>query len=150
MVLNFLRGQAESVGVALTMVVVALAVSACSNGGLTQVESKPSEQIAKMEEVLAGVGFEPHYAKTQKNFDVIKSLPQHTLMFHEYRKSYRYVYADSQLCGCIYVGDKEAYRRYQEMRGQNDILDLQAEAAVFSDTPASGWDEWGPWYDSTN
>jgi len=106
-------------------VAFALILSACSNGSSTQIdgismsgESKPNEQVAEVEERLAGVGFEPHYAGTPKSYAEIKSLPQHSLVYHEYQGQYHYVYADIELCGCVYVGDQIAYQRYQEMLAQ--------------------------------
>lgn len=124
-----------------------MALSACNNGSLMQAESNPVEHVAKMEQTLAGVGFKPLYAKTPKTYAAIKSLPQHSLVFHEYQNQYRYVYADTELCGCVYIGDRNAYQRYQEMLKQENISDLQSDAAVLNQPLSSDWTGWGPWYD---
>jgi hypothetical protein len=59
----------------MTGIVFALTLSACTNGGVMQNESKVSEQFAKSEEMLAKVGFQPVYAKTPATYADLKKLP---------------------------------------------------------------------------
>lgn len=133
-------------GIVVASVVFVLGLSACSNSGMTSDGDKPTEKVAEMEETLAGVGFEPLYAKTRKNYAAVKSLPQHTLVFHEYQNKYRYVYADAELCGCVYVGDRRAYQHYQAMVRQQHQTDMQIDATALSGVVSTEWNDWGPWY----
>jgi hypothetical protein len=132
----------------LVAVTFAVTLSACPSGNLLKPEVKPTEQVAKMEETLAGVGFEAHYATTSKTFAAIKSLPQHTLGLNRYQNQYRYVYADAELCGCVFIGNRIAYQRYREMLMQQGNFDLQIEATELTDPLPSDWTDWGPWYDA--
>jgi len=133
-----------------------LVLPACTDGTAMQVdgisllpEAKPAEQVAKMEQTLAAMGFQAHYAGTPKVFAAIKKLPQHTLGFEEFQNRYRYVYADIEVCGCVYIGDRAAYQRYQAMLMQEGISDLQSEAEMMNAPLSADWTGWGPWYDPT-
>lgn len=132
---------------AVAAVAFALALTACGNGGPMQEDDQPTQQFAKMEQALADAGFQAHYARAPKTFADIKKLPQHSLLFHQYQGRYRYVYADTELCGCVYIGNRSAYLSYRAMLEQEAISDLQSDAVVLNEPMASDWSGWGPWYD---
>jgi hypothetical protein len=54
------------------------------------------------------------------------------------------VYADPEDCDCIYVGDEQAYQRYQNLRVQQGIAEQQEAAAEMNEDAAMEWDLWGP------
>jgi len=132
---------------AVAAAAITLALTACSNGGLMQADSQPSQKYATMEQTLEAAGFQAHYAKTPKALTEIKKLPQHSLLFHQYQGRYRYVYADTDLCGCVYIGNQSDYSKYQAMLRQGAISHLQSDAAVLNEPMATDWSGWGPWYD---
>lgn len=113
-------------------------------------ESKVSEQFAVSEETLAKLGFEPVYAKTPATFDDLKSLPQHSVIFHSYQGRYRYLYVDTELCGCVYVGDRADYQRYQALLMQQHSIVEPYDAFDVSNTIPQGLNQWGPYYDSVD
>ena len=131
-------------------VVLALVLSACAGGGGMEDESKVSQQFALSEETLTKVGFEPVYAKTPAQYADLNKLPQHSVIFHSYQGRYRYLYVDTELCGCVYVGDRLDYQRYQAFLIQQHYTEVPYDAVDVSDTIPQGLNQWGPFYDSTN
>jgi hypothetical protein len=131
-------------------IVFALTLSACTNGGVMQDESKVSEQFAESEQMLAKVGFQPVYAKTPATYADLKNLPQHSVIFHSYQGNYRYLYVDTELCGCVYVGNRIAYQRYQDFLIQQRVTEIPYSAIDISEMVPSGLNQWGPWYGSAD
>jgi len=43
-------------------------------------------------------------------------LPPHQILQRVYEETIRYVYADPDVCGCLYVGSQQAYDLYQKQR----------------------------------
>jgi hypothetical protein len=50
------------------------------------------------------------------------------------------VYADPEVCTCLYVGDERQYQKYQELRIQKGIAEEQESTMVYQ----SLWNRW-PW-----
>jgi hypothetical protein len=53
-----------------------------------------------------------------------------------------YVYPDPTVCGCLYVGDQNAYATYRQNVFQKNLADEQAMTA--NEMSMANWD-WGPW-----
>ena len=130
--------------------VLALVLCACAGGGGMGDESKVSQQFALSEETLAKMGFEPVYAKTPAMYADLKKLPQHSVVFHSYQGKYRYLYVDTELCGCVYVGNRLDYQRYQAFLLEQHYTEVPYNAIDVSDTIPQGLNQWGPFYDSTD
>jgi hypothetical protein len=128
--------------------VAALALTACAGGSGMDNEAEVSQQFAKTEEMLAKAGFQPVYAKNPATYADLKKLPQHSVIFHSYKENYRYLYVDTDLCGCVYVGNRPAYQRYQDFLMEQKVAVLPYNALDVSETIPSGLNQWGPFYSS--
>ena len=135
---------------AIAMLALVLVLGACAGGGGMEDESKVSQQFALSEDALAKMGFEPVYAKTSATYDDLKKLPQHSVIFHSYQGKYRYLYVDTELCGCVYVGNRVDYQRYQAFLLEQHYTEVPYDAIDMSDTIPQGLNQWGPFYDSTD
>ncbi len=75
---------------------------------------------------LASAGFRAVVPDTPKKRDAMKTLPARRLTERARNGKPYYYYADPDGCGCVYVGDEAAYRRYDTL--------AQARDNVASDT----------------
>ena len=106
-----------------------LLAAACAGNG-TAVSGK--------EDMLAGAGFVPKKADTPARMATLRALPPHQFVQRVAAGRTTYLYGDPTLCGCIYVGDQNAYDRYrQQMATRQTATDAQIRA-VLSSSPLPG------------
>src|SRR5437763_12882005 len=86
-------------------VAAALLAAACANSGTA---------VSEQENMLASAGFAPKKADTPARMASLKSLPPHQFVIRNIRGRSTYLYADPTACGCIYVGDQNAYDQYRQ------------------------------------
>lgn len=112
----------------------ALLVAACANPGATVSRGAVSEK----EDMLASAGFVPKKADTAARMTTLKALPPHQFVTRTGTAGTRYLYADPTVCGCIYVGDQNAYNQYrQRVAAQQTATDEQIRA-ILSTAPLPG------------
>ena len=68
----------------------------------------------QMDMILARAGFQLHEAKTPKQLDFLKTMPQNEIVHKPYNGKMYYFYADGSSCQCVYVGDEQAYQRLRQ------------------------------------
>ena len=64
---------------------------------------------------LTSSGFKVQIANDPATRKLMTSLPSHQFVVHDVAGAQRYLYADPNVCVCIYVGDGDAYRAYRGM-----------------------------------
>jgi hypothetical protein len=106
-----------------------LLAAACAN----------TEAIApEKEDMLASAGFASKKADNPARMATLKSLPPHQFVTKNIDGKTSYLYADPTACGCIYVGDQNAYDHYrQNMRARQTATDDQIRA-IMSSSPLPG------------
>ena len=93
------------------------------------------------EQRLADAGFEMKLADTAEKLANLSTLtPRRTLIHQERDHRLYYVYADPDLCKCLYVGTAMQYERALQKSYASD----QA-IAVGDELNALAWDLWAPW-----
>jgi hypothetical protein len=91
---------------------------------------------------LTSSGFRVQIASDPTTKKLMTSLPSHQFVVHDVAGSPRYLYADPNVCGCVYVGDGEAYRSYRGMmtnhlQVDNVAPDYGSEANMLLRDPVS-------------
>ena len=122
----------NKLGAAL-LVLGTLAVGACQS---------PQQQIASKEDSLAAAGFKFRPIDTPARQAAIRQLPPHKFSRQMRDGRVFYVYPDPTICGCLYVGDQNAYGRYRANVLAKKLADEQAMTAT--EMSMDSWD-WGPW-----
>jgi len=89
--------------------------------------------------MLTAAGFVPKNADTPSRMAALKSLPPHKFVSRTKNGSVKYLYADPTVCGCIYVGDQNAYDRYRQTATQQSVADERVRA-ILSTAPLPGED----------
>jgi len=115
----------------------ALALSACA--------AIQNQNAMDMERLLAASGFQMRLADTPEKLAHLQTLTQRKLVPHPHEGKLYYVYADAASCQCIYIGNEQAYQRYQKLALQKQIADEQRMAAEMNANASMNWGLWGPW-----
>ena len=107
----------------------ALVAGACANTG---------GAISQKEDMLLSAGFVSKKIDATAQMANLKSLPPHQFVAKNRNGRTRYLYADPTVCGCIYVGDQNAYDQYrQQMAARRTATDDQIRA-ILSTAPLPG------------
>ena len=95
----------------------------------------------RTEQRLAAAGFEMKLADTPEKLANLNTLtPWRTLLSQERDNRLYYVYADPDLCKCLYVGTSLQYERALQESFANDQL-----IPIGEQLNALAWDVWAPW-----
>jgi hypothetical protein len=96
------------------------------------------EAVSEKEDLLASAGFVPKRANSAARMASMKALPPHQFVTRNRNGKTLYLYADPTVCGCIYVGDQNAYNQYrQQMAARQTATDAQIRA-ILSTAPLAG------------
>jgi hypothetical protein len=105
----------------------ALVAAACANtGGAT----------SQKDDMLLSAGFVSKKADATARMAGLKSLPPHQFVARNRNGRTVYLYADPTVCGCVYVGDQNAYDQYR-IAARQTATDEQIRA-ILSTAPLPG------------
>ena len=91
---------------------LALAASACATG------------TRGTESMLTQAGFRQVPADTPKKLAHLQTLPERRIVIRTHQGKKYYVYADPDVCKCLYMGNSDQYQRYQQV--------VQAQSQLYS------------------
>jgi hypothetical protein len=101
------------------------------------------------EQMLVAAGFLEKPADTPKRQARLAALPPFRVVSQHItaggQDTVGYAYADPKFCRCVYVGNPEAYQRFQQEALQQRIAQEQIAAADMAEEDRFGWDDWGPY-----
>lgn len=85
--------------------------------------------IMRRERNLSVAGFVERHADTPDLQTKLALLPPHQVLQRVRGETIRYVYADPDVCDCVYVGSQQAYDLYQKLRLARHLADQQPSTA---------------------
>lgn len=98
------------------------------------------------EQVLTAAGFHMKLGDTPEQLASLRGLPPRRLVPQEREGRRYYVYADPEVCGCLYVGTEPQYQEYQRLALQKRVADEELMAAQDSlNASTLNWRLWGSW-----
>ena len=120
--------------------------------GLAACETLPQTPVytARFGDNLVAAGFAVKVATTPAQVAMLARLPQHRFVARFKGDVVRSAFADSTLCGCLYLGDQNALERFRANRIAQQIYDQQQLAAVAFNDALWDWGAWGSWGESYN
>jgi hypothetical protein len=119
------------------LVVLGLFLIGCAGGSAPLSPQVPAPQTA--EQLLSASGFKQIYPTTPAQQARLKNMPQKQIFLISKGPKVYYVYADATGCGCLYAGNQQNYRNFQNLLTQSQIAAEQYQAAQMAE-----WD-WGTW-----
>lgn len=112
-------------------------------GCATTEEKSAISKALFTERLLSAAGFRIRLADTAEKDASLRSLSQHRLLPRQRDGDTYYVYADAEECGCLYLGDESAYRRYQDILIRDNVADREQMVADEDDEDEMNWSLWG-------
>lgn len=96
------------------------------------------------EQLLTAAGFQAEPAATAEELAHLRTLEARVFVKEMRNGEARYVYADPDVCRCLYVGSERQYQHYQtyqKLQIEKEIAEEQASAVGWT-----VWDRWSwPW-----
>jgi hypothetical protein len=102
-------------------------------------------EIRNTEDLLAAAGFIMKPADTPERMANLQSLPPHRIVTQRRNGDVYYVYADPDVCRCVWVGNQQAYSSFQKLRIEKQIAEQRLLAAEAERDALLNWPLWGPW-----
>jgi len=100
--------------------------------------ASPTATVSDKDDMLADAGFVPKRADSASRMSALKSLPAHQFVMRTVNGKARYLYADPTACGCVYVGDQQAYDQYRQKIAARQTATDQQIRATLSSAPLPG------------
>jgi len=97
------------------------------------------------EQVLAASGFYMKLADTPEKLARLRALTPRKLVAHQRDGKLYFVYADPDVCTCLYAGTEQNYQEYQRLGLQKRLADEQLMAAQDTLYAPMDWEAWGYW-----
>ena len=91
--------------------------------------------IIQHEYSLAVAGFIVHSANTPELKATLNLLPAHHVVQRMHADKVRYMYADPDVCDCLYVGSQHAYDLYRQIRREQHLEHPQQMPAALNPGP---------------
>ncbi len=104
-----------------------------------------ARKVEDTEQLLSAAGFSLKIADTPERQAHLQTLTQNKIVPHPRDGKVYYVYADAKN-NRLYVGDEQAYERFQRLVVEQRIADEQEMAAETNLDAAMDWGMWGPWW----
>ena len=90
---------------------------------------------------LSSAGFRVRLANDPAGQKALRALPAHRFVMRKFGDDVRYLYAEPQHCGCIFVGTRQNFQDYRDILSQpplqaDDVspdYKTQAEALLYGD-----------------
>jgi hypothetical protein len=120
--------------IALILLVSGVALSGCA--------AVERDSIQSTENNLAAAGFVVLPATTQARQTMLIALPSNRVSQRIEGERVSYLYPDTVVCHCLYVGGQAAWGRYLAAAQARRVASDQLEAAQLNSD--YNWD-WGPW-----
>jgi len=114
---------------AVFIVVIALAVASCTTmqGG----------EARSVEQMLGAAGFQMKVADTPEKAADLRTFPTRKMTVRRQGAASYYIYADPDVCNCLYVGTETQYQEYQRLLLNKELADERLDTST-------NWGLWGP------
>lgn len=115
------------------MIALTLALTGCA--AIRANETRWTEQL------LTAAGFQAEPAATAEELAHLRTREARVFVKEMRNGEARYVYADPDVCQCLYAGSERQYQTYQKLLVEKEIAEEQASAVGWT-----VWDRWSwPW-----
>jgi hypothetical protein len=109
----------------------------------------PQAYRERREHLLSAAGFQLLPATRPDVAARLSHLPPHRLVWQDHAGKLTFLYADPEVCRCLFVGSEANYQAYRRMQFQRHVV-AQSRAAAQMNLNAATWGPgwgsgWGPW-----
>jgi hypothetical protein len=105
------------------------------------------QEAQSKESLLAAAGFQVRVASTPAQQANLQALTPRRIVPHAMKNgAVAFVYADPTGCNCVYVGDQQAYQRFQQLAIKQQLAQEQVMTAEMNQDAMMNWGLWGPFW----
>ena len=105
------------------------------------------QEAQSKESLLAAAGFQVRVASTPAQQANLQAMTPRRIVPHALKDgTVAFVYADPTGCNCVYVGDQQAYQRFQQLAIKQQLAQEQVMTAEMNQDAMMNWGVWGPFY----
>src|SRR5580704_3336172 len=97
------------------------------------------------EQVLSAAGFHMKLSDTPEKLANLRTLPPRKLVPTQRNGQLYYVYADPDVCKCLYIGTEAQYQQFQRLALEKRLAAEQLMAAQNNLSAVMDWGLWDPW-----
>ena len=117
--------------------------------GLLACAPNPDQGPLNKENMLVAAGFKKRSIKTEAQLADFRNIPAHLIRPTSYKGRKVYVYADPDICGCLYMGGPTAYNTYiSGAMARNMRQEYKSETTDDGYYPGPAMLDGGPWDDA--
>lgn len=106
--------------------------------------STPVERANEKNDLLAAAGFHIVPVTTDQQRLQLETLPANRVVQKVKDGKVIFLYADPYSCGCLYIGDENAWDNYKREQIQQRVLNQESMNAQMNENAAWNWNMWGP------
>jgi hypothetical protein len=100
-------------------------------------QETPTQRAQRIEPMLAAAGFHVHPADTPQRLANLQGMTPLKISFMPKNGKMRYWFPDPVYCQCLYVGNEDAYDRYQQIRLRQKVANEEEETAQMNESAAA-------------
>jgi hypothetical protein len=104
----------------------------------------PMQRATETNDLLAAAGFHIVPVTSDAQRVQLKTLPPNRVVQQNKNGKVVFLYADPYACGCLYIGDEQAWDNYKREQLQQKFLDQERMNAEMNENAAWNWGMWGP------
>jgi len=105
------------------------------------------QEAQSKESLLAAAGFQVRVASTPAQQANLQAMTPRRIVPHALTDGrVAFVYADPTGCNCVYVGDQQAYQRFQQLAIKQQLAQEQVMTAEMNQEAMMNWGLWGPFW----
>jgi hypothetical protein len=114
----------------------AAATLACAILILYGCSETPQQRAQRIEPLLSAAGFHMHQADSPQRQQEMTTLTPLKMRYYFRNGKPHYWFADPYVCNCLYIGDEDAFQRYQQIKLQQQTVQREQEAAELQEDAA--------------
>jgi hypothetical protein len=99
-------------------------------------QETPMQRAQRIEPMLSAAGFHMKPTTTPAQQATLQGMTPLKVRFYPYNGKMHYWFADPVNCDCLFVGNEEAYQRYEQIRLQQQDIHAQEQAAQMNEEAA--------------
>jgi hypothetical protein len=113
-----------------TLAAFALLIVGCAT------QETPMQRAQRIEPMLSAAGFHMKPTSTPAQQATLQGMTPLKVRFYPYNGKMHYWFADPVYCDCLFVGNEEAYQRYEQIRLQQQDVRAQQQTAEMNEDAA--------------
>jgi hypothetical protein len=125
-----MRSIRQHLAIACLLILVIMTALGCAT------QETPTQRAQRIEPLLSAAGFHMKPTSTPAQQAALQGMTPLKVRFYPYNGKMHYWFADPVYCDCLFVGNEEAYQRYEQIRLQQQNIHAEEQTAQLNEEAA--------------